>query len=93
MNQTRSVVGFRLQDLSADIYASFKEMAAATGGMIESTTNPNFALRQAAEASSNYYLLYYRPLDYRADGRFQKIEIRVKGEGLKVTHRSGYIAD
>ncbi|OGD17418.1 MAG: hypothetical protein A2V76_08030 [Candidatus Aminicenantes bacterium RBG_16_63_14] len=93
MNQTRSVVGFRLQDLSADIYASFKEMAAATGGMSESTTNPNFALRQAAEASSNYYLLYYRPLDYRADGRFQKIEIRVKGEGLKVTHRSGYIAD
>jgi hypothetical protein len=93
MNQTRSVLASRLQDLSADIYASFKEMAAATGGLSESTTNPNFALRQAAEASSNYYLLYYRPLNYRADSRFQKIEIRVKGEGFKVTHRLGYIAD
>jgi len=93
MNQTRSILASRLQDLSADIYASFKEMAAATGGLTESTTNPNFALRRAAEASSNYYLLYYRPLDYRADGRFQKIDIKVKGEGLKVTHRMGYIAD
>jgi len=93
MNVGRPALAFRLQDLSADIYASFREMAAATGGLSESTTNPNFALRQAAEASSNYYLLYYRPVDYRADGRFQKIEIRVKGEGLKVTHRLGYIAD
>lgn len=93
MNQNRSVLASRLQDISADIYASFKEMAVATGGLDESTSNPNFALRQAAEASSNYYLVYYRPLDYRADGRFQKIDIRVKGEGLKVTHRLGYIAD
>jgi VWFA-related protein len=89
----RSNPAARPQDLSSDIYASFKEMAAATGGITQSTTNPNFALRQAAEASSNYYLLYYRPLNYRADGRFQKIEIRVKGEGLKATHRLGYIAD
>jgi len=93
MGQSRSAVASRLQDLSAEIYASFKEMAAATGGLTESTSNPDFALRQAAEASNNYYLLYYRPLEYRADGRFQKIEIRVKGEGLKVMHRLGYIAD
>jgi VWFA-related protein len=93
MLQSRSVLASRLQDLSSDIYASFRQMAAATGGLSESTTNPNFALRQAAEASSNYYLLYYRPVDYRADGRFREIEIRVKGEGLKVTHRLGYVAD
>jgi len=83
----------RLQELSVDLFAAFKEMAAATGGLAESTNNPNFALRQAAEASSNYYLLYYRPAEYKADGRFQEIEIRVKGQGLKVIHRLGYIAD
>jgi VWFA-related protein len=93
MTQSGSIRESRLQDLSTDIYASFREMAAATGGLSESTSNPNFAIRQAAEASSNYYLLYYRPLDYRADGRFQKIEVRVKGQGLKVTHRLGYVAD
>jgi VWFA-related protein len=91
--QGGSVLASQLQDLSSDVYASFREMAAATGGLSESTTNPNFAIRQAAEASSNYYLLYYKPLDYRADGRFQTIEVRVKGEGLKVTHRLGYVAD
>jgi len=91
--QRGSVLDAQLQDLSSDVYASFREMAAATGGLSESTTNPNFALRQAAEASSNYYLLYYRPVNYRADGRFQTIDVRVKGEGFKVTHRLGYVAD
>ena len=89
----RTVLDTQLQDLSSDLYASFREMAAATGGLSESTTNPNFAIRQAAEASSNYYLLYYRPVNYRADGRFQEIVVKVKGEGLKVTHRFGYVAD
>ena len=88
-----SVLAAQLQDLSSDVYASFRQMAAATGGLSESTTNPDFAIRKAAEASANYYLLYYRPVDYRADGRFQAIEVRVKGEGLKVTHRLGYVAD
>jgi VWFA-related protein len=93
MLQTGSVEAAMLRDLSPDIYASFREMADATGGLSESTTNPDFAIRKAAEASANYYLLYYRPVDYRADGRFQAIEVRVKGEGLKVTHRLGYVAD
>ncbi len=93
MSRSGTVRQWRLQDLSVDVFAAFKEMATATGGMVESTNNPNFAVRQAAEASSNYYLLYYRPTAYKADGRFQEIEIRVKGEGLKVIHRLGYIAD
>lgn len=93
MSVGRPGAAFRMQDLSADIYASFKEIAVATGGITESTTNPDFALRQAAEASGNYYLVYYRPAGYKADGRFRKIEVRVRGDGLKVTHRSGYIAD
>jgi VWFA-related protein len=93
MAQTRSIRASRLQDLSSDIFASFRQMADATGGLSESTTNPFSALRQAAEASSHYYLLFYRPVNYRADGRFQKIEVRVKGEGLKVIHRLGYVAN
>ncbi len=91
--QRGSVLASQLPDLSSDVFASFREMAAATGGLTESTTNPSFALRQAAEASANYYLLYYRPVAYKADGRFQAIEVRVRGAGLKVTHRLGYVAD
>jgi len=28
-----------------------------------------------------------------ADGKFKKIEVKVKGKKYKVTHRAGYIAD
>jgi hypothetical protein len=45
------------------------------------------------EASENYYLLYYRPQAYRADGRFRTIKVRVKGRSYRVLHRSGYLAD
>ena len=58
----RPGVAARMQDLSSDIFAAFREMAVATGGLTESTSNPDFALRQATEASGNYYLLYYRPV-------------------------------
>jgi VWFA-related protein len=92
-NVGRLSAAFSQPDLSSDIYAAFKEMARATGGMAESTANPDFGLRQAAAASSHYYILYYRPLHYRADGRFQKIDVRVKGRNVKVIHRLGYIAD
>lgn len=93
MGQRGAVLASRFPDLSADLYASFKEMAVATGGLTESTANPSSALKQAAEASGNYYLVYYRPVAYKPDGRFQEIDIRVKGQGLKVVHRLGYIAD
>jgi VWFA-related protein len=93
MNQTHSIRASHLEDLSSDVFASFRQMADATGGLSESTSNPFSALRQAAEASSHYYLLFYRPVNYRADGRFQMIDVRVKGKGLKVTHRLGYVAN
>ncbi len=89
----RPSLAFSQQDVSADIYASFKEIARSTGGLTESTANPHSALRHAAEASSHYYLLYYKPNAYRADGGFRKIEVRVKEKGLQVFHRAGYIAD
>jgi VWFA-related protein len=89
----RTSNSFSQQDLSSDIYSAFKDMAKATGGVTENTNNPDFGLRHAAEASSNYYLLCYRPLNYKADGTFKKIEVKVRGSGLDVTHRMGYIAD
>ncbi|MBU1337777.1 MAG: hypothetical protein KKD56_01770 [Acidobacteria bacterium] len=75
------------------IFALILVMAKATGGLTESTQNPAFALRQASEASRNYYLLYYRPQIYRVDGKFRRIEVKVKGGRYRITHRAGYIAD
>jgi hypothetical protein len=83
----------RMSESSSDIYRVFREIAAATGGTAAASANPEALLRQAAEASEEYYLLYYRPQDYRADGKFHKIGVTVKRSGVRVSHREGYVAE
>lgn len=82
-----------LMDQSSGIFAAFREVARATGGTADSSGNPAASFRKAAAASENYYLVYYAPSDRRADGRFRKLEVRVKGRRYRVTHRAGYYAD
>ena len=85
--------GVLWEDISAGIFSTFLEMAQSTGGLTESSANIAFTLEKAAAASENYYLLYYSPKNYRADGRFRKIKVKVKGQDCRVTHRAGYYAD
>ena len=85
--------GISFEEHSEDIFTPFLEIAEATGGLTESTSNPQFAMQKAAEASENYYILYYAPANSRADGKFKKISVKVKGQGYRVTNRSGYFAN
>ena len=55
--------------------------------------NPDFLMRKAVEASENYYLLYYSPSEYKSDGKFREIKVRVKRQGHQVSHRAGYFAN
>jgi len=87
------VRGLTMEEHSEDIFSAFREMARATGGLMASTANIRAAMEAAVAASENYYLLYYTPKGYQADGKFRSLEVRVKGEGLRTTHRLGYIAD
>ena len=82
-----------MQEFSSDVFNAFKTLADATGGTVESSSSPEYLFEKAVEASENYYLLYYTPKNYVADGKFKKIEVKVKGKKYKVTHRAGYIAD
>jgi VWFA-related protein len=84
--------GIRMAESSAAIYQIFDQIAAATGGTAAASANPASLLRKAAEASGEYYLVYYRPAEYKADGKFHKIEIAVKPGGYRVSHREGYVA-
>ncbi len=77
---------------SEDIYSAFREIAAATGGTSDSSWNAVNMLKKVAAASENYYLLYYRPQDYKADGRFHAITVNVRAGGYRVSHRAGYFA-
>ena len=85
--------GIQMEDHSYEIFSAFSEMARATGGLIESSANPGFLFKRAAEASENYYLLFYAPLNYQRDGKFKNIKVIVKGKRYKVTHRAGYFAN
>jgi len=82
-----------MADVSMEVFSAFDEIAKTTGGETFVSANASLAFKQASAASENYYLLYYTPKDYKADNRFHKIKVKVKGGGFRITHRAGYIAD
>lgn len=82
-----------LLDQSDSVFGAFREVARATGGIADSSANPIASFRKAVAASENYYLVYYSPRDYRPDGKFRQIKVRVKGRNYRVTHRAGYYAN
>lgn len=81
------------KDMSSTIFEAFREMALATGGVSEASGNPFAAFRKAATATENYYLLYYAPQGYQADGKFKEIKVVVKEKKYRVTNRAGYFAN
>ena len=87
------IPGLRFEEHSEDIYSAFRQMATATGGITESSSNPFTLFRTAVESSENYYLLYYTPLNYKKDGQFKNIEIKVRDADYRIIHRAGYFAN
>jgi hypothetical protein len=87
------VPGLRFEEHSEDIYSAFRQMATATGGITESSSNPFTLFRTAVESSENYYLLYYTPQNYKKDGQFKNIKIKVRDADYRVIHRAGYFAN
>lgn len=87
------IPGVQMVEHSEDIFTVFGEMANSTGGIITSSANPKQLFEKASDSVENYYLLFYSPKNYQADGKFKKIEVKVKGKNYRITHRSGYIAD
>lgn len=82
-----------IRDQSWDIFSAFKEIAQATGGFVDSSANAASLFKRAVDASENYYLLYYAPKNYKADGKFKKIKVKVKNKNYRISHRAGYLAN
>ena len=85
--------GVVMDEVQTEVSVIFKEMAQATGGLVESSLNAASAFKKAVDASENYYLLFYSPKSYAADGKFKNIKVKVKGANYRVTFRAGYISD
>ncbi|HEV3217110.1 MAG TPA: VWA domain-containing protein [Vicinamibacterales bacterium] len=70
---------------------SLRALAEETGGFSSVNANdPAAFFDRIVKANSTYYVLGYYPPSHPRDGRFHKIEVRVKGAGLKVSARKGY---
>jgi VWFA-related protein len=68
-------------------------LAADTGGFsVENQNDLGSGISRIARESASYYLLGYSPSNKRADGRFRKIEVKVRGSGRTVRARRGYYA-
>ncbi len=70
-----------------------ERLATDTGGFtVKNTNDLTSGIRRIAAESEVYYLLGYRPTNRRRDGRFRKIEVKVRRKGAKVRARKGYYA-
>jgi VWFA-related protein len=74
----------------SNLQAPLQMLAERTGGV--AVINANIVtphLERIAEDFGSYYSLGYTPT-HAGDGRYYKIEVKVKRKGLKVRHREGY---
>ena len=69
-------------------------LAADTGGRAFTDSNDfGEAFARVRRDMSAYYLLGYSSSDPARDGRFRRIQVRVKTEGYRVEARAGYFAE
>lgn len=81
----RATLGRRLDVL--------RELASNTDGRAVVNTNDlSGAVRKIADDLAAYYLLGYYTSNTAADGKYRRIEVKVKAPGVNVSARRGYLA-
>jgi VWFA-related protein len=86
-------IGFTLSAMSS-LDDGSEGLAEDSGGFtVKNTNDLDRAIQRIARETQVYYLLGYVPTNTARDGRFRKIEVRVKdGKDLTVRARKGYYA-
>ena len=73
--------------------AAVRTLAENTDGIaIVQTNDLAKGLRLVADDVSSYYLLGYYPANQKMDGRYRRLEVKVRQPGLKIKARRGYVA-
>jgi VWFA-related protein len=79
--------------LRADPHSGLGTLADETGGFLIANTNDLRGGFSAIETDMrNYYALTYTPTNTRFDGRFRRIDVKVKRSDVRVRSRKGYFA-
>jgi VWFA-related protein len=73
---------------------TMEALAKGTGGKAFFNTNGlSQALGHAIDIGSHYYTLTYSPMNNTSDGKYRRIEVKVRHRGYKVAYRQGYYTD
>ena len=92
--ESQYVKTFKIQDDLKASQDNLRIMSTETGGF--AVTGSPMALAQGFERvraeNSNYYMLGYYASNEARDGKFRKIEVRVRRAGVRVVARRGYTA-
>jgi len=82
-----------LQNELRDQQQSLRTLAEETGGFASVSSNDfTGAFQRIVDENSSYYVLGYYATNEKRDGRFRKIEVRLKRPGVSVVARKGYVA-
>lgn len=85
--------GITMREKSEDIFDAFSKVAEATGGVVDTSQFPLEGVKKSVDNADSYYLLYFSPEYYRADGKFHRIHVKVKyASRCRVIHRVGYFS-
>ena len=76
-----------------DRHESLRDLAAATDGLAVLNSNDlDTGLRRISDDLTSYYLLGYYSTNTKLDGKFRRLEVRVKQPGVQIRARRGYRA-
>ena len=74
-------------------HSSLYRLASETGGQaIVNTNNLEHGLQRVIQDASHHYLIGYAPTRELNDGKFRRIEVKVKRRGAKTVARKGFWA-
>lgn len=80
-------------DADLNRISAFRKMSTATGAFALANSNSfEQALEQMVTENSNYYVLGFTSTNESRDGRYRRLEVRVKRPDVIVRARDGYIA-
>jgi VWFA-related protein len=89
-------LGLGVQSLQEELRLSqdsLRVLADETGGFAALNRNDfASAFDRIVRENSTYYVIAYYPANERRDGRYRKLEVRLKRPGLHVVARKGYVA-